>query len=150
MLNTSTGPRAPPIGSPARAFPLHPAQALTPCTRPKALRLWTPGKVLPCIRAGVVTLHLTRGISSPAPEQGPSPCIPRRRSALHPDTKNGIVLIPPFCVFARPDAASVSPSAAQSAQETIGNVEIFIRDFFFSDVFRRNADRLDRQPAQRF
>ena len=36
----------PPSEPRARAFPLHPAQALSPCTRPTGAALWIPGKGL--------------------------------------------------------------------------------------------------------
>lgn len=41
-----------------KASPLDSEQALSPCTRPRALRLWTPGKGLPLAScAGAAALH---------------------------------------------------------------------------------------------
>ena len=84
------------------------------------------------------------GLQPPfATRQGPSPCIPRRHSVLHPATqKNGIALIPLFVWFRSPDTALVSPSATQAAHEIIGNVEIFIGDFVLPAAFIRSADSL--------
>ena len=121
-------PRRFALGTRARAFPLHPAQALSPCTRPTGAALWIPGK-------------------------GLTPCIPRRHSVLHPATqKNGIALIPLFVWIRRPDTALVSPSATQAAHESIGSVEIFIRDFAFPAAFIRSTDSLHgtRQITDRF
>ena len=43
----------PPSEPRARAFPLHPAQVLSPCTRPTGAALWIPGKGLSlAFRAG--------------------------------------------------------------------------------------------------
>ena len=67
-------------------------------------------------------------------------------------TLNGIVLIPLFVWIRRLDTALVSPSAAQAAHESIGSVEILIRDFAFSAAFIRSADSLHgaRQIAHCF
>ena len=135
-------------------FPLHSAQALSPCTRPKALRPWNPSKGLSlAFCAGVVTLHQPHGRCPLDSRQGPFPCIPRRRSALHLATqKNGIVLIPLFVWIRHPDTALVSPSAAQAAHEITGKVEIHIGDFDFPAAFIRSADSLHgaRQIAHCF
>lgn len=95
----------------ARAFPLHPAQALSPCTRPKAFHPWIPSKGLSLAScAGVVTLHPPQSALPLDSGQGSFPCIPRRHSVLHPGTqKNGIALIPHFVCSRCPDTALVSP-----------------------------------------